>query len=283
MPYDGRNRTAPVYPLTALVLAAAGVPVVLSGGDRIPVKYGVTPQELFAALGLPLRGLPIERVQEGLDRHGLALVHQPDHLPFAEVLIPYREELGKRPPVASVELLWSPHQGSHLLVSGFVHPPTEARAWEALRLAGESDLVTVKGLEGGTDLPVSRACVTARVRNGEAERTILHPRDHGCHGPETAWTEEQEWRRQAETALEGEGDLAGAVIWNAGTYLWFSDHRSTLREGLECARRMLLEGRARARLEALISWRRTIITAPAGEAEAEPGCRAGSTHPAAGR
>ena len=275
MPYDGRSRTAPIYPLTALVLAAAGVPVVLSGGDRMPVKYGVTPQELFSTLGLPLRGLPIERVQESLDLHGLALVHQPDHLPFAEVLIPYREELGKRPPVASVELLWTPHQGSHLLVSGFVHPPTEARAWEALRLAGETDLVTVKGLEGGTDLPVSRACVTARVRNGEAERTILHPRDHGCHGPETAWTEEREWRRQAEAALEGKGVLAGTVIWNAGTYLWFAGRTTSLEEGLGSVRDLLMRGAARSRLEALIRWRRSFLGAPAGEAGSAPGGTAG--------
>jgi len=283
MPYDGRSRTAPIYPLTVLVLAAAGVPVVLSGGDRMPVKYGVTSQELFALLGLPLRGLSIGQVQEGLDRHGVALVHQPEHLPFAEVLVPYREELGKRPPVASVELLWTPHQGRHLLVSGFVHPPTETRAWEALRLAGESDLVTVKGLEGGTDLPVSRACVTARVRDGKVKRTILHPRDHGCHTSENAWTGEEDWRRAAEAALEGNGALANAVIWNAGAYLWFSDRSSSLQEGLDRARRLLGQGAARQRLEALVAWRRTVITAPADAAGSEPGCRAGSPDPAAER
>ena len=34
MPFDGRSRTAPIYPLTALVLAAAGLPVVVQGSDR---------------------------------------------------------------------------------------------------------------------------------------------------------------------------------------------------------------------------------------------------------
>ena len=42
MPYDGRSRTAPIYPLTALVLLACEQPVVLQGGDRMPIKYGVT-------------------------------------------------------------------------------------------------------------------------------------------------------------------------------------------------------------------------------------------------
>ncbi|MFM7558619.1 MAG: hypothetical protein ACKO5O_00945, partial [Cylindrospermopsis raciborskii] len=43
------------------------------------------------------------------------------------------------------------------------------------------------GLEGSTDLPSSRAGICARLRQGEAERLLLHPRDHGLHGEETAW------------------------------------------------------------------------------------------------
>ena len=46
--------------------------------------------------------------------------------------------------MASLELMWTAHQGDHLLISGFVHPPTESRAWEALRLANETNLITVK-------------------------------------------------------------------------------------------------------------------------------------------
>ena len=36
MPFDGRTRTAPIYPLTALVLAAAGLPVMLQGEGGCP-------------------------------------------------------------------------------------------------------------------------------------------------------------------------------------------------------------------------------------------------------
>ena len=175
IPFDGRSRTAPIYPLTALVLASAGIPVVLQGGRRMPVKYGVTAMELFEALGLTLTGRELAWVQNGLECWNLALVHQPDHFPAAEALIPIREDIGKRPPLASLELLWTPHRGEHLLVSGFVHPPTESRAWQALKLAGETDVLTVKGLEGSTDLPISRACVTGRPNADGDGRLILHP------------------------------------------------------------------------------------------------------------
>jgi len=240
VPYDGRSRTAPLLPLLALTLAAEGLPVVLHGGDPMPVKYGVTLAELFATLGIEWRGLPLASVQRRLDDHGLALTHQPDHFPQAERLVAVRDAIGKRPPVASLELIWTPHRGERLLVSGLVHPPPESRAWEALGAAGESDLLTVKGLEGSTDLPTTRAGITARVREGMVERILLHPRDHGITAAESAWTSLDDWRQSAEAALRGEGPLAEALSWNLGAYLWFAGRHTSLAEGLDRARALLL-------------------------------------------
>ena len=251
IPFDGRSRTAPIYPLTALVLASAGIPVVLQGGRRMPVKYGVTALELFAALGLQLEGRSLEWVQQGLERWKLALVHQPDHFPAAEVLIPIREDIGKRPPLASLELLWTPHRGPHLLISGFVHPPTETRAWQALKLAGETNVLTIKGLEGSTDLPISRACVTGRPDGESDGRLILHPRDHGCYGEDPRWESLEQWAGQAFAALGGQGPLATSLIWNAGTYLWQSGHSASQEAGLAQGRALLHDGAALRLLETI--------------------------------
>lgn len=220
VPYDGRTRTAPLLPLLALVLSAAGIPVVLHGGEPMPVKYGVTLAELFAALGVEWRQLDLEGVQHRLELQGLALTHQPMHFQAAERLVRIRAEIGKRPPIASLELLWTPHQGKHLLVSGFVHPPTESRAWEALTAAGETDVLMVKGLEGSIDLPTTRAGICSRVRNCETERLLLHPRDHGLHSDEQPFQNLENWRDQAVEALSGSGPLASGLQWNLGVYLW---------------------------------------------------------------
>ena len=251
MPFDGRTRTAPIYPLTALVLASAGLPVVLQGAGRMPVKYGVTAVELFEALGVSLGGRSLSWVQQQLDQLQLALVHQPDHFPAAETLISYREDLGKRPPVASLELMWTAHHGDHLLVSGFVHPPTEARAWQALELAGETNVLTVKGLEGSTDLPISRACVTGRPSNGGEGRQILHPRDHGCFGHDPLWEGIETWGSQAMAALGGQGELANPLLWNAGTYLWQAGFEPDQASGLDHARELLHSGAVLQRLQQL--------------------------------
>ncbi|MCY4173211.1 MAG: anthranilate phosphoribosyltransferase family protein [Cyanobacteria bacterium MAG CAR3_bin_5] len=251
MPYDGRTRTAPVFPLTALVLAAAGHPVILHGGRRMPIKYGITPMELLQVLGIDFSGLTIAAVQHCLDRENLALAHQPLHFPKAETLVEIRDELGKRPPVASLELLWSPHKGVHLLVSGFVHPPTESRAWAALAEYGEPNVVTVKGLEGSTDIPTSRAGILAHVRDGQAERQIFHPRDHGYFGVDLAWSGEETWVRMAEAALEGHGPLCRAVIWNSGSYLWFLNRERSLPDCLAAAAELVASGQVRRKRDRL--------------------------------
>jgi anthranilate phosphoribosyltransferase len=150
--------------------------------------------------------------------------------------------------VASLELLWTPHQGEHLFISGFVHPPTEVRAWAALALAGENDLLTVKGLEGSTDLPLSRACISGRVRGGEGERLILHPRDHGFTGAEPPWTDLETWSNQALAALGGSGPLAQSLHWNLGSLLWLSGQQSSIEAGLNQANYLLESGAALSKL-----------------------------------
>ena len=46
MPYDGRTRTAPIYPLTTLVLLACGQPVVLTCTTSKTLLQSKTPQHL---------------------------------------------------------------------------------------------------------------------------------------------------------------------------------------------------------------------------------------------
>ena len=41
MPFDGRSRTAPIYPLTTLLLVGSGQPVVLQVGSRCPGNLGI--------------------------------------------------------------------------------------------------------------------------------------------------------------------------------------------------------------------------------------------------
>ncbi len=258
MPFDGRSKTAPIYPLAILVLLDAGQPIVLHGAGPMPVKYGVTTEALFNALGLCLTKLSMDAVQNGFVKHGLALIHQPDHFPLAETLISYREEIGKRPPVASMELLWTAHQGKHLLVTGYVHPPTEGRHTKALEILGEQNIVTIKGLEGGTDIPISRTTKATHINNNHEKHLILDPLQYACQGKDIRWEDLDRWRLISMQALNGEGPLAKAVVWNAGIYLWLAKISDSIADGIQKAEVSLTSGSAKATLQQLIKWRAEI-------------------------
>tara|TARA_Y100001968_G_scaffold329061_1_gene377567 strand:- start:4147 stop:5205 length:1059 start_codon:yes stop_codon:yes gene_type:complete len=256
MPFDGRNRTSPIYPLTTLLLISAGQPVILQGGRKMPVKYGVTSDELFQSLGLNLKGLTIDQVNNGLLKNDFAFMYQPDHFLLAESLIPFRDEIGKRPPIASMELLWTAHQGSHLLISGFVHTPTEDRHRETMMLINNPNFITVKGLEGSTDIPISKACITGHMHeNEERKKLILNPKEYGYSGKDIKWNNLDEWQDQALLALEGKGSLAKAFYWNAGIYLWFSGISPSLEAGLLKVKSLIHNGIVKCKLNELIDWR----------------------------
>jgi anthranilate phosphoribosyltransferase len=240
VPFDGRCRSAPVLPLTALLLNAAGMAVVLQGGDPMPVKYGVTNAELLAGLGLPLADLDWPAMQELFAHQGLALLHQPRHFAAAEALIPIREQIGKRPPLATLELLWSCCPVPHLQVSGFVHAPTEALMHDTWALVHQANGLTIKGLEGGVDLPTSRVSIAAHHRgSGTAERLILQARDHGLRAEEPPLTSLAAWAAAARDALQARGPLLKPLLWNGGVLLWRSGLQPSLEAGLAEAERLI--------------------------------------------
>ena len=214
MPFDGRNRISPIYPITTLILLSYQKPVVLNGGKRMPVKYGVTSIELFNSLGLNLKGISMQILQKGFEDNGLAFIYQPDHFPLAESLIEYRDQIGKRPPIASMELLWTAHKGEHLIITGYVHEPTEERAWETLQISGEKNIISIKGIEGGIDLPISRQSLIGKISQGQLDRLVFNSRDYDLFGKDKKWENIEEWKIDALAALNNHGPLRKNVIWN---------------------------------------------------------------------
>jgi anthranilate phosphoribosyltransferase len=254
-PYDGRLRTAPVMPITALLLAASGVPVVLHGGDRMPTKYGVALVEIWRALGLDFTGLSLDRVRDSLVHTGLTFVYIPDHFPLVQALVPYREQIGKRPPMATVELMWSPFAGDIHQISGFVHPPTEERFHQTLALRGIHHFTTVKGLEGSCDLACSRTAIISfgnPSQPNQFQRFLVNPRDYGFESIDPPLDSLETLVQQLQGIIAGEeNELSDAAIFNGGFYLWRCGVVGDLAAAFTHARTLLQSGQAIAKLQQL--------------------------------
>lgn len=249
-PYDGRSRYVPVTTITALLLAAAGVSVILHGGDRLPTKYGMSLLETWQGLGVDFSQLNLGQMGRVLENTGLGFVYLPRHFPQAQGLVPYREQLGKRPPVATLELIWSPYEGECRTIAGFVHPPTENLFRETLALLGKQRFTTVKGLEGSCDLARSRTAIIGINReDGTWQRLHLHPIEYGFGGKEVPLESQAGAIEQLQQVLAAKpGELLRAAIWNGGFYLWHCGVCADLETGFAQAEAMLSEGVAKDKL-----------------------------------
>lgn len=250
-PYDGRSRTALLSPITALLLAAAKVPVLMHGGDVMPTKAGIPFMQIWQALELPLQALSLSQVHALLLQVNFGFLYLPQHFPQAHALVPYREQIGKRPPFATIELMWTPYAGDSQTVIGFVHPPTEGFAQATCALRGQSRFTTVKGLEGSCDLPRARTAIIGLGHaDGTFERLLLHPRDYGFEGEEVPLASPAALIQDMRDVLAGKpSELMQSAIWNGGFYLWRSGVSHDLESGFALAKTLLLEGAAQAKLE----------------------------------
>ena len=251
-PYDGRSRTAPVTPITALILAAAGVPVVLHGGETMPTKYGIPLVAIWQSLGLDYTHLSLSQSQELLEKTGLGFIYLPLHFPLANDLVPYREQIGKRPPIATLELIWSPSWQNVHIVSGFVHPPTEAKLKAALACKGVTHFTTVKGLEGSCDLPLGRTAIIGQgnlAAEPSYENLFLHPTEYGFPHKDTPLESLAQLTELLQLILQGQAcELMPAAIYNGGFYLWRLGVCRDLQSGFAQAEVMLKEGKVQAKL-----------------------------------
>lgn len=254
-PYDGRSRTAPVTTITALILATAGVPVILHGGDRMPTKYGLPLITIWQGLGIDFSQLSLDASQQLLENTGLTFIYLPHHFPLANQLVSYRDQIGKRPPLATLELMWSPCSDTKIhIVSGFVHPPTETLFRETFQLRGFENFTTVKGLEGSCDLPQSRTGIIGlnRLEEQQAywERLHLHPADYGFAGKDVSLISAAQLIEQMQQILQGQfNDLMTSAVYNGGFYLWRCGVCRDLMTGFTQAETLLTGGEVAQKLQ----------------------------------
>ena len=189
---------------------------------------------------------------------GLTFVYLPHHFPLANQLVAYRDQIGKRPPLATLELMWSPCSSHQVhIVSGFVHPPTENLFRDTFRLRGFDHFTTIKGLEGSFDLPQSRTAIIGMNQVKEQhdwERLHLHPHDYGFAGKDIALGSETELIEQMQDILKGQSnELMPLAIYNGGFFLWRCGVCADLTTSFTKAKTLLTDGIVTQKLQEIIT------------------------------
>jgi anthranilate phosphoribosyltransferase len=249
-PYDGRKNALHLSLAAAIVVAAAGVPVVMHSNTGLPPKDGVTTARLLEALGIPACREP-QQVARDIEEKGFGHLHASRYLHGVERLKPIRQTLFYRSFLHACEVMLNPATAPYSIL-GAAHKGFLERFARAAGERGQKRVLAVQGLDGCDELPM-RPVAGAEYREGELNLLTLDPADYGLshcdHHP--CETVEKTAEIVAQT-LRGEcGEQRDSVIYNAGVRLFLAERAESIADGIDRAKALFESGRAAEKLSQL--------------------------------
>jgi anthranilate phosphoribosyltransferase len=247
MPYNGKTRNLQTGPAIGLVLAAAGVPVLLHGADDVPTKNGIALLNLMRALGYPA-DLPPDELSRSIEQTNFGVLNIGHVLPEWTALTPMRHHFGIRTLMNSVEKLLNPTDAPNH-ISGFYHSVYLNRLGGSLPSPRSW---VIQGDEGNIEL---RAGKKTRVYKADGEEMREFMIDASAYGfkEEADLSVPVDPHAHAELllkALRGEAETAAnQIILSAGTILWMLERSPDIATGIAVAREAVATGKALAVLE----------------------------------
>ncbi len=275
-PYDGFVRGTPASSFLPPVLAALGVPSVVTGAESVGPKYGVTHHMILRRAGVDVHGLPSAVAARLTDPQvGWGYIDQSRFCPALHGLLGLRTQMVKRTVITTLEVLLHPLRARRThLMTGYVHKPYPPRYVRLARQAGYASAMIVRGVEGGVVPSLSQPSKFVRFEGDAEEAEIrLSPTDFGIeqslriaplpaeaehHEPEgqpfasiDAYAVAAEAARLGLDALDGApGPFRDSLVYAAAICLMHLERCVSASSAADEVRRVLDDGSARARFEA---------------------------------
>ena len=271
-PYDGRKKSIVISPTSAIVVAAAGMPVVMHGEKAIGPKFGVPIGDVLEALGIDIDAEP-EEVERSIEEIGVGFMRQFRFVPQVFALRELRTEIALRTCLSTVEKIYNLAGASYSLL-GLSHLPYAEKMLSAASEMGFKRVMIVQGIEGNEDAPTSRPCrafvwqsssdvngshLSRASGEGKGVRALeevrIDPSEYGLQpatAEEMAGGDATENARLAEAVLSGEtGGHRDLALLNAGLRIWLAERAASIAEGIDKARAAIDSGAARMKLQQL--------------------------------
>jgi anthranilate phosphoribosyltransferase len=248
VPYDGKVKSAQLAPAIAIVLAEAGMPVVLHGDEDVPTKAGIGPGPVLRAMGVA-DDLDPKAVQQMIESVGIGYFSAARFAPQWHALLPLRRQFGLRTVLNSVEKLINPANAPYQL-SGFFH----GNYIERLRAVqtGTKRSFIVQGEEGSVEMAVGRK---SHVFAEDAANDLVldtnalgHQKRVRVPAPAPADAAGHAALNAAVIA-SAQCDATEQVCLTVGVILQLFDLAQSVSDGIDRARHILATGAAQARLE----------------------------------
>ena len=250
--FDGKVRTFNVGAASALVAAAAGGRVLLSGCEHTPPKFGNTVFDALRGIGIEAPQ-SLDEAERSLGRYGFAAMSTHCHLPELHALLGLRREMVRRTALNVVEKLVSPVPGTRFMV-GITHSPFLETVPEVLRDQGVGHALIYRAIEGSDEAPLDGQSRMVVLKEGEVEEVRIEPETLGLTRvgrTSITWTSPEDESSRLLAILEGRNDASDPVrnllLYNAALRLWTADmgvEEAPLEHHVERARVALDSGAA---------------------------------------
>ncbi|MDP9111854.1 MAG: anthranilate phosphoribosyltransferase [Candidatus Eremiobacteraeota bacterium] len=250
---DGAN-TINISTLTALVVAAAGVPVAKHGNRAASSACGSA--DVLEAAGATIDLDPVVAARM-LDETRFTFMFAPRYHPAMKNVAPVRRELGVRTIFNVLGPLTNPARATHQIV-GVARESHLELLGEVLRALGLKGGAVVHAASGIDEIAGEGPTAVYAFDETSARRFVFDPESYGIRAPlETIRGGSVEACLEAfERILEGErSQRSDVVALNAGFALSVCGHVASVKDGVALAREILSSGKAATVFERVKTYR----------------------------
>ena len=255
--YDGKQRTAILGVAAGVVAAAAGTPVVVHSGDRVPTQKGDAYKHVLDELGVRTEIEPAHSAAM-VDETGFGFYYQPAFNPAVDDLFDRREEMGVRTFLNTVETLANP-AGASVHLGSFYHLSFAKKVVETFERSRVHDLdrvIMFQGMGGYDDIRPGYTKFAEWTSTDGFEGDEIETAAYGMDFETDDLAVEDvagDSARLTREVLTGDrtDHWADAVALNAAVRIYAGGDVDTLDAGLEAARAAIDDGSAAGVLDDL--------------------------------
>ncbi|APX97104.1 anthranilate phosphoribosyltransferase [Natronorubrum daqingense] len=255
--YDGKHTSAVLGVGAGLVAAAAGTPIVVHSGDRVPTQKATAYKHVLDELGVRTQLEPAESA-EMVDETGFGFYYQPSFNPGVHDLYARRDQMGVRTFVNTIETVANP-ANADVHLGSFYHLAFAKKMTDLIEESAEleySRAIFFQGMEGYDDIRPGYTKVAEWDHGEELEDYEIETGEYGMEMENDDLAVDDVTTDSAsitEDVLSGERDdhFADAVALNGALRMHAREDVASLEDGIDEARAVIDDGSAKAVLEAL--------------------------------
>lgn len=243
------SHTFNISTTTAIVVAAAGIPVAKHGNRSVSSKSGSA--DVLEALGIKI-DLPPEKVEKCLFETGFGFLFAPLFHPAMKFAIGPRREMGIRTIFNILGPLTNPADAKRQILGVFSDKLTEPLA-RVLGNLGAEDAMVVHGEDGLDEITITNGTKVSRFINGKVENLYYSPEDFGLTRgkiDDLIGGDKNENAGITVRVLQGEkGHKRDIVLMNSAAAITVSEKVSDIMDAFELAKEAIDSGKAFKKLE----------------------------------